>query len=754
MFRSDLKMSNAYRESIKGAYNYRNKIHDEFEDIEKHEFHDALQLHEKLFYIARKFYRDYNENYDEYKGVPDYKPLEIDFTDDEVEQIKIPDFNRIVDIQYDYCVICSEPNHLNYSIYCHKCSRIIDNANNFISLRNAFGRDAKFTKDDLIEYGMPEGYVNQFVNSLVREDMLRVKGRFITFNNMHLDEYLRKIDNYIAVGELITKFRENKITPSEIKMSREYKLGSMHQEPFYQFFKIINREILTKFEKDILTTEDIWQSIEYTTITGKELARWYKIQHANYNKNIISGSFEMFNRLLQNEYLELKRQGHFEKDIKKQLNVTDEIYEFWIRQNPEFISEIRQINKDLLLKALSEGKTRSEAIEIAGVTAKEYEDLVKYSDFKGDEFSQMRNREVETRKRNLIEYLKHNDLNTACELAKISVNDFYGWYEKDMASEFYMESTRVLMHNFLNQRRKGKTKLQSAEAIGLDYRYVEHWFKRTLEICEKFKNDHVKVIADLILDGFKNKKTKLEISKTADVNVNRINSYLNLGKRGNGTYKLMYDYYEEHILPRELSRFLTEIKNKPVKKALEISELTEHELDECCKLAEKGIKYTDFYTEYQNIKTAKYITSIIRGKDKSKALRNAGLTADELDDDIEERILKRRIEIVSGEIIRNKNTKQAAKKANVSPQTVYDWYLKGKEGDAKFTEFSELYYEHYIEIGSEFVQKALEKGISPKYIIKNNRNLFTKEDYEFWKKNGFINEDCKRNYDLNEDDDE
>ena len=32
---------------------------------------------------------------------------------------------------------------------------------------------------------MPEGYVNQFINSMVREDMLNVSGRYITFNNMH-----------------------------------------------------------------------------------------------------------------------------------------------------------------------------------------------------------------------------------------------------------------------------------------------------------------------------------------------------------------------------------------------------------------------------------------------------------------------------------------------------------------------------------------------------------------------------------------
>ena len=48
----------------------------------------ALSIHEKLFDIAKKFYRDFNENYDGYKGVPNFKPIELDTTDDEIEQVK------------------------------------------------------------------------------------------------------------------------------------------------------------------------------------------------------------------------------------------------------------------------------------------------------------------------------------------------------------------------------------------------------------------------------------------------------------------------------------------------------------------------------------------------------------------------------------------------------------------------------------------------------------------------------------------
>lgn len=155
VYRAD-KISYGYKHKIYNAYSQRNKIHANIEEVEKNEYAVALQLHERLFYIAKKLYRDYNENYDEYKGVPAYKPIELDTSDDEIEQVKIPDFYQIIDIKYDYCVICGEPNHSNYSLCCPKCNRVMDNANNFISIRNSFGKNAKFTKEDIIEYGIPK----------------------------------------------------------------------------------------------------------------------------------------------------------------------------------------------------------------------------------------------------------------------------------------------------------------------------------------------------------------------------------------------------------------------------------------------------------------------------------------------------------------------------------------------------------------------------------------------------------------------
>lgn len=801
------KINYGFKQKIYGAYQLRNKIHDNFDEIEKNEFIVAMQLHERLFYIAKKFYRDYNEDYDEYKGVPSYKPIELDTTDDEIELIKIPDFSEIIDIKYDYCVICGEPNHSNYSLCCEKCNRVMDNANNFISIRNSFGKDYRFTKEDLIEYGIPEGYANQLISSLVRENMLSVKGRYITFNNMHIDEYLAKIDAYISVCELVTRFREDKITPSEIKQTREYKQGSFNQEPFYQFYKIVDNEIVNKFEKDILTTENIQSSMEYTTITQKQLQRWYTINLNRYNKNVINESFIVFNELLMADYIELKGQGVLERDIQKQLNITPEIYDFFTRYDPAFEESVREIKKELLLKLLSENKTRAEAIEIAGVTEKEYNDLVKYSDFKDDEFSKRRNIEVEARKESLINYLAGNDLETACNLAKISITDFYGWYEKDVTSEFYLKTTRVLMDSFLAERKKGRTRAEATQTIGIEEKYVDHWFKRNLKICDEFKNEHVKVTVDLIYDGFVNSKSKSEIAKVADVSVNRINTYLNLGKRGYGTYKKLYDYYEEFVIPSQLSRFLGEIKNKPLKKALELSDLsqeefeeclekakrgderykdflddfykiklniflknvtkgkgkgkalknaflTEDELDECYRLGKQGDeRFADFYQKYYEFKLKTYMKEINRGTDKSQALKKADLMEDELQTDIDEVIFNKNLNTVMNCLLRDFTTKQAAKVAGIGIDVIFDWYFKGRKGDERLEQFSDYYYNCYIFPGSVSTQNAMRDGIPLNDFLKKMRKMFTREDYNFWLKNGFLAE-ANEKLDEVEDEDE
>lgn len=736
-----------YKIKIYDAYMLRNQIHADLDYIEKTEYVIALQLHKKLYYLAKKYYRESDE-YDEYKGVPLYKMPEIDLTDDEIQLLEIPDFTEIIEFKYDYCVICGEPNHSNYSIYCEDCNREINNANNFISIRNSFGKDSTFTKEDLIEYGLHEGYATRLINSLVKNDLFKVKGREITINNLNLESYMIRIDNFIRVGELITQFRDDKITPKEIKQTKEYRQGSFKQYPFYQFYKVINEEIINKFEKDLLTTEDILSSIEYTTISQKDLNRWYKIQLNQYKKNNINKSFKILNNLLIDDYLSLKRKGLSEKEIQKQLNISDEMLEFFPKFRDNFTSELSEIKKYLILKALSENKSRLETIEYAGITQKEYDDIIKYSKFKENEFNQEYERILNQRKETFLSSLINNDLITSCELTKISVDDFYGWYdEAKIDSEFYIKSNKILMEKFLDKRKEGLTKSEASKTIGLNESIVDNWLKRKNKLFDKFKDDNLKVIVNLILEGFKNNKSKMEIGRDIEVSIPKINSYISLGKRGSHLYHELSQYYESEVIPRNLNKFLSEIKNKSLKKSLELSDLTLDELNyyyENCN---------EFHDEYLSFKIDAYVGEIISGKNHQTSLKRSNISSDEynqLNEKLNALILQKRMEVVKKEIKNDRTTEIAAKHAGVKFDDIYDWYYKGKSDD-DFRKFSEFFHEHYIEPNIRHFNNLVNDNHPIDKILKLLDINFTKKDFEIWQKEGLIKkENIVVNLDIDE----
>lgn len=118
----------------------------------------------------------------------------------------------------------------------------------------------------------------------------------------------------------------------------------------------------------------------------------------NYQKQSFNESFIRYNHLLINDFLNLKGDGMSELEIKDKLNITSKIYDFWFEFSESFSDNLEDIKKELIIQALNNGKTKEEILEFVGVTLKEYNDLVKISNFKDDEFSKIRNQEIEKKK--------------------------------------------------------------------------------------------------------------------------------------------------------------------------------------------------------------------------------------------------------------------------------------------------------------------------------------------------------------------
>ena len=422
--------------------------------------------------------------------------------------------------------------------------------------------------------------------------------------------------------------------------------------------------------------------------------------------------------------------------------------EFFPKFYPEFESEISQIKKDLILKLLNEGKSKSQVIEEAGITRKEYDDLVKYSKFKENEFAEEYEKIVNDRKEQLLIHLTTNDLKNSCLLTKITVDDFYQWLDDaKIDSDFYIKSNKILMDKYLNERKTGKTKSMVCESIALDESIVDKWLKRKNKLFDEFKDKNLKVIVDLVLDGFKSNKTKKEISQNIEVSVNEINRFLLLGERGSKIYSELYDYYSSEVIPKHLQRFLVEIKNKPFTKALSHVDLTKEEFMHYYETNQ------DFHDKYLSFKMERYVEEILDGRTHEKSLKKSNLSSEEylqLKQKIDEILLHKRMEIVKKEILNDSKSDVAAKRAGVTVDDVYDWYYKGKSDD-EFKEFSEFFYKRYIRPNIMYFNDMITDGKPIDRLLESFDDNFSKRDFEIWQEEGLIS---KENVVVKIDDDE
>lgn len=289
------------------------------------------------------------------------------------------------------------------------------------------------------------------------------------------------------------------------------------------------------------------------------------------------------------------------------------------------------------------------------------------------------------------------------------------------------------------------------ETLRFNDEYNSEFGRTTIRgnLWKNFYSDMMNVAKEGLMD-FSNGKKPVRLIKQLSKWVGLSNNDIVLdffsgsATTAHATMQLNSEEYESVYLSKHLEVFLKEIKNKNLKKALKTSGIEKSELDSAYNSGKNGDeRFTKFYNDYLNFKISCYITQIIRGKTVSKALKNSNLTDEELKDnlkEIESRILDKQMNSVIGEIAKNRTTRQAAKKARIRIDEIYRWYLEGKKGNEKFKDFADIYHEFYVEVGCEIFQNFLNKGKTPKQILKIMNEDITREDYEFWIKNNLISD--------------
>ena len=756
-------ISYRFKSQLLSAYNLRSSIHDDLAKTREREFDIALKLHRSLFDILWKYYEEFADEV--YFKKPDYiepiikEDVEIDQTPQELPEI-IPE--RL----FDRCIICGSPNNSKDSNFCRKCNNKLDNVEDLINMRNSLVDLSSFTVKDIRELGYSKEYSRQLVIELLNENLIYKKDKQYSLKEIEFENFLECINQYFEINYLLTEFILGKYKLNQIKNTEAYKKGLDNIKPYSQFPKIVNEIIFKEFLNDVNLGIPIDKIINDTSITQNDIDVWFKNQMEDYENHHVNNEFLDYNLLLMDKYLYLKRQAYKNSKILEELHINLEIVDFWKnslkRQSQKFFRELKECEMDLILGAIGDDKTKLEACEIADITIDELNTMIELGK-NGDElyesfYNVFNDIYFKERREEFLKYLSNNDYESSIKLAGLEKEEVDSWYEhsaKDFAfglrneNSFYIKTTKLLMKNYLNSRRLKRSREESCKLIDKTIYDIKRWLSIEEELFINFKNDLEDILIRNIISEFKNKKSVLQIANSLDITQNKIWMFIECGKNGEDKYVKVYDEYIDSYISSQLDEFLIQIKQKPKHKVLKSISITEEEFDKYYELGRNGDeKFKAFSEEYHEFKQNKYINSIIKGRNESKALRNADLTKDELDSDIDEKILERRLQIVTEEIAKNRTTKQAANKANMTVDEIYDWFLKGREGDERFEEFSEFYYEEYVEIGSNFVQNALEEGIPLKFILKKSKDNFTREDYDFWKKHNFL----KKSYEINMDD--
>ena len=584
-------------------------------------------------------------------------------------------------------------------------------------------------------------------NSFMGEDFLK------RTNEIKKELILKEIKNNKTLKETLSLLRI-----SENEFNRLFLMSKNENDEFYKkFYKEYTQKRQKTFIKH-LKNNNLNKAIRISRITKSEFYKWYRLGEVEYSKFYLEVT-----EILMKKYLRFRKRGLKKEIILKQMNIKDEMLQSWFKHKDlaitqMFIDENAKITSNILkrgkiINALKDDLNVKEAINAAKLTPKEFLEIYNTSKREKTDFYLRFDEEfVLNRKRLFPKLLETNDFYNSIEKCEISQKDFHSWYSKDQdkyiltnrASKFYFDTTQLLMEKYLDARKSGKNKPDSARSVGLSNNVINKWLKNIhLDLFYKFNKKNDQIERDLIIKGFKDFKTIKEVSLLYDIPVNVINEFINLGKSGFMDFREVFELYEDCLIPKLLDNFLDDFKTKSYNKSLKSSKITEKELEYYYEMGKSGNeKFEKFSQDYLSLKIVLYVNAILSKKSKKIALKNSNLEADELRDNqerIDDMILKGRFNIIGEAITKNLSSgTKLAKLAGISLEEIYDWYLKGRNGDEKFKDFSLLFELGVIIPRAMAINHAKDMGVPKNWLYKKLKKELGNEEFKIWDKNGFV----------------
>ena len=752
----------SFESMLLNAYQLRNTIHFSMKKTKEEDKRLVLELHEKLFHIAWRYFDEFGGNDFDYHGKPKYRPPFRE--NDAGEIIEVPNIERMERV-YDHCIICGRKNNSKFYNICNSCNSRIEHVEDIINLKNNF--DSKFTKRQIINLGYSKVYSDALIRELLDEKLILKTDKAYQFNDDIFNDYLYEIEQYGDIETVLLEFASGKLRYSDIKESEYYLKGKEGQKPFVQVYRIVSDAVFKEFLSQINLNIPIRDIIEDSSISMEEVQAWYDHQRELSQKGIKNPDFIKFNRILIDSYISLRRQSKLQDEIVDELGITNDMVDFWmettIKELDYFKVEIEDIKLDLILKAVNENKTKEEICALVDISENELADKLQLGR-DGNEnyrtFYEIFQREYEYKRKNdFLYYLNENNLENSTRKAYLSKKDIDEWYlkgEKEFAlghfdkyADFYLEVTEKLMKHYIRYRKDALSKKQAAEKIGKNVKTVEKWLRADdHEIFTNFQQSLEDITVNILISALKKSMTLKQASNLVDLSKNQVVKFIKLGENGDERYIELCKTYRTYYVPNQLNVFLKTIKEKNKKRAIKASHLTEDEINEYYTLGVEGDElYEKFAEEYFQYKLNNYVKEIFKGKTPNNAFRNSDMTeTDEIyhAEDMENVVIERQLEKVMP-LIEDNTTKMISNETKIDIETLFDWYIRGWEGDERFKEYSEELYENQLVFSAKNAQRFFDKGMSERFFLKNVLKRRAHPDYHFAKKIGMINVNTENN---------
>ena len=700
------------RKHMLKAYSIRNKMHSYNGDAKNHIHLNqmrAVHIHKLLFNVSWLYYVEHSP--ERFKAAkPNY-----------IHPSKLKN-SRLVksELGNGKCIICEGKTSSEDEIFCRECTYKIEKSDNLKTLRKHFGFKNGFKRKDLIEIGFEKGYIGPFIQELKNDDLVYSVGKVLFIDRENANTYIKKAESMIHVEKLLSDFKLKNLGLKDIINHEYYQNGKDNQYPFVGFYHLFNEILYADFLSQINSNASMEEILNQSYLTMDELNDWYF--------NGTGPEHEIFNEKLIDEIFYYKK-----RQMGANFIISEDILNA-IKKSEPYIRKEDELSLSLFLqKTFSVKITKKEALEAVGLTEKDLERIFKKYPNLEEKY------ETSYIKRKMEKFLKYFDYysyNSSLKRNGLTREQIEIWLDKskDAQNEVYLNSSndfnQIALKKYIESRKKGNTRNKSLKKVNCDTDTIN-------QLLKEHDNDLDTYFVNQSLELLKSGKTKDEISEKLDLSQEWFNVSIEKGMNGEEEYVELYQEYSKTVIPMQMKEFLELIKNKPLKNALNELNISENELNSWYDQGKNSIApYNDFYEEFLEYKKETYIKVKMKTNSKQKAMKKSYLTDEELmefEDELNERMSEKSLEIVINELEKGNTTKRASIKASIEITTIYDWLSQALNGNEHYSEFLEVFENEYLTPIKLGYAKGIREGVSEKEIIRTLK----RHDY-------LVNEDVKQ----------